>query len=805
MRQDVFTLKCDKLKSASFVGFRGTEQVSRPYEFELFFTVPVGSAVRGVVGERATITGERTDSSEPFVLHGVIASVRLLHQTAERALYQALLVPSVWLLRQFWRSYVFTHKPLKEFLSDTLKAGGVVTNEFRFDIQEGLYPTEEFVAQYRETHLDFLHRWLEREGLYYYFEHKLDVGHEVMIVVDERGRHRDFPGSGRVSYVPIFGDDVTAPEGLHQLEAETRWLPKSVTVADYNYANPSATLRSEGAVTKAGHGAITEYGYRSFDQDNIKRLASVRGQAIGCRETMLRASGDVLGPRAGYRFAVDERPDDVDETWLAIEVSHVGAISGMTPEVARLTKLSTKETYEVRVMAVPATVQYRAPQETVWPRIFGFENGVVCGDATSQYAQLDKDGRYLVRFEFDTSDLPDGKASTRVRMLQPHGGEKEGFHFPLRKGTEVMIGFLGGDPDRPFIAGVVPNAHKPSVVGERNHTQNVIRSGSGNQIVLEDDEGKEFVYISSPNNRTGLYMGHPTASHGAVYTGEDDTITGVFRSPANGNPANPDVVIVRDVEFTGLLVTEGNLGIWNGGDSWENVGADKYSYVHGDAWYGISGTHAFQVACDSTETFYANRSIDITEQLTQVVGNGKEETIKTFFHQEVVGLGHQKVTDSWLHSVKNLNTDDYGEWKTDVKRTWTATIGGNTSITSQKGTIDLVAKGNVNITSQTADVKISSPNSWHKFTKFLLETYVQKTSFGMNKIDNTATSIGLNILKTELNRASFAMTLLKVDLSNSKIDKADVLFKNGQVNIEVVTSKIHLGAIKVMNWAFTKM
>lgn len=46
-----------------------------------------------------------------------------------------------------------------------------------------------------------------------------------------------------------------------------------------------------------------------------------------------------------------------------------------------------------------------------------------------------------------------------------------GWHFPLRKGTEVMVSFQGGDPDRPVIAGVVPNALTPSNVTNRNHTQ----------------------------------------------------------------------------------------------------------------------------------------------------------------------------------------------------------------------------------------------------------------------------------------------------------------------------------------------
>ena len=83
----------------------------------------------------------------------------------------------------------------------------------------------------------------------------------------------------------------------------------------------------------------------------------------------------------------------------------------------------------------------------------GFESATVDGAAPgSAYAQIDEDGRYLVRMLFDQAAQQAGKASTHVRMAQPHGGSTEGFHFPLRSGTEVLIQFQGGDPDRPVAA-----------------------------------------------------------------------------------------------------------------------------------------------------------------------------------------------------------------------------------------------------------------------------------------------------------------------------------------------------------------
>src|SRR5262249_54570578 len=151
-----------------------------------------------------------------------------------------------------------------------------------------------------------------------------------------------------------------------------------------------------------------------------------------------------------------------------------------------LLQMEHDDVYFVELTAIPEKTQFRAQSQTPWPRIYGYENGSVDGSADSEYAQIDDQGRYNVKFKFDESNLKSGKASTFVRMMQPHGGGIEGFHFPLRKGTEVVFSFLGGDPDRPVISGVVPNALTPSPVTSGNHTKNVIQTGGRNRFELED-------------------------------------------------------------------------------------------------------------------------------------------------------------------------------------------------------------------------------------------------------------------------------------------------------------------------------
>ncbi|MEK6977197.1 MAG: citrate/2-methylcitrate synthase, partial [Candidatus Hydrothermarchaeota archaeon] len=107
-------------------------------------------------------------------------------------------------------------------------------------------------------------------------------------------------------------------------------------------------------------------------------------------------------------------------------------------------------------------------------------------------------------------------ASTYIRMAQPHGGESEGHHFPLRKGTEVMVAFSGGDPDRPLISGVVPNATHPSTVTSVNHTYNVMRTGGGNYIIMDDDAGKQSIELYTPIfacSRIAGWAAHITEQH----------------------------------------------------------------------------------------------------------------------------------------------------------------------------------------------------------------------------------------------------------------------------------------------------
>jgi type VI secretion system secreted protein VgrG len=642
MSIDVFSLHCSQLPLAKLVGFRGSEQLSQPFQFNVYFTVPESSDVKGAIGAQTTLTANREDAGTALAWHGMFVSLRLLHQTQERALYHGLMVPKLWLLRHFMRSHVQTKKgqKVKDFTAATLVAGGLADgSDFKFDVH-GSYPAEELVCQYRETHLDFVHRWFEREGLYYYFQHANGTsGTPKMMVVDEHSS-RKLIGDARVRYVPQA--DSANAQGVDcftELSFDMRLLPANVAIVDHNYANPAAPVNGKNAIVKGGHGELHEYGYRVFDSGEAQRLAQVRAQSIACRELTLHARGNYLGLRPGYDFELEEGPSEYPSEFQVLDVHHAGVVAGQSPEVLKLTGLAGARTYEAKVTAIPKDIPFRAPQISTWPRIYGFEHGTVDGKATSSYAQIDDQGRYLVRFHFDTNDLPDGETSTYLRMLQPHGGNPEGFHFPLRKGTEVMVAFLGGDPDRPVIASVAPDAHRPSLVTGKNHTQNILKTGGKNHMVIEDLEGKQSIDLYTPSQETNLYMGVPRVH--------------AFSTPPEEKTSAESVITSVPCAF--YLKTCGTAGFDVAGDWWQNVGTNYLVDVAGKTTVSYNGNYVLNVN-SPTKLFYNDTletEIKSGWKDTIVTGGVQQKIEAGGWKQEVTGNSEQAITGELMSSMSD--------------------------------------------------------------------------------------------------------------------------------------------------------
>jgi type VI secretion system secreted protein VgrG len=73
----------------------------------------------------------------------------------------------------------------------------------------------------------------------------------------------------------------------------------------------------------------------------------------------------------------------------------------------------------------------------------------------------------------------------------------------------VAIGFEDGNPDRPYISGVLHDSAHGDHVTIRNYKRNVLRTPANNKIRLDDERGKEHIKVSTEyGGKSQLNLGH---------------------------------------------------------------------------------------------------------------------------------------------------------------------------------------------------------------------------------------------------------------------------------------------------------
>jgi type VI secretion system secreted protein VgrG len=480
--------------------FVGSEGLSRPYRHEVAFYVPRGSDVdlRSAIGERASLRFTASD----YVIHGVFIALEHESEQVDRSVYRATLAPRLWQLSLSRHSRVFTDKSVPDIVEAVLNGAGFGPSDYELQLARD-YPPRDHVCQYRESDLDFVSRLLERDGIHYAFSQGAES--ERLVLRDDRLFQRPLTGEA-VRFEPWSEARHAGAAVFTQLQCRASALPAKVELTDYDPLKPKLDVRGASPVVARGHGEVVLYGENVKTPAESAELAKIRAEQLRAEELVYRARG-VGRFRPGYLFRLEEHPRAAfNREYLTVEIEHRCRVEAGAAALLDVADLED-DAYRVEVRAIESQTPYRPPLRTARPRVDGLVDGVADGDRESPYAQIDEHGRYRVKIFFDEREQPDGNASTWVRMLQPHGGGTEGMHFPLRKGTEVHIAFLGGDPDRPVIVGAAPNTLKPAKVAEGNNTQNVIMTGGSNRFELEDREGAQHVTLSTPALGTHLHMG----------------------------------------------------------------------------------------------------------------------------------------------------------------------------------------------------------------------------------------------------------------------------------------------------------
>lgn len=452
-------------------------------------------------------------------VHGILSDCQMLQQIGDYALFRVVLVPRLWQLSLYQANEVFLGKTVPQTLSQVLEEAGFTPLDYELILARN-YRHWPYRCQYGETHLDFLQRLMEREGIYYFFEQ--GESSEKLIITDHLQFHWDMPNA-KVFYDPVSGlEGEQFGNSLQSLVCHQKRVARQVVLRDYNDESPSVDIKGQATVDTMGMGEVNVFGLNIISTEEGRELAEIRAEQLRSTAEVFYGESTVQRLMSGYTLKLERHfRNTFNRSYLVTSVSHTGVDPSLSTLGSTAENQTAVEAYKNSFTAIPADVQFRPEPITSKVQIHGNLDAVIDAEGDGQYAEVDKEGRYKVVLPFDRQLRAEGKASHWIRMSQALAGEREGMHFPLRKGTHVLLSFIGGDPDRPIITGAMPNAAHPSVVTADNQTKSKIQTRAGNFIEMEDREDSKRIKLYSPHENTYMHLGaHNAPGDGIVMVSE---------------------------------------------------------------------------------------------------------------------------------------------------------------------------------------------------------------------------------------------------------------------------------------------
>jgi type VI secretion system secreted protein VgrG len=497
-------------KNFEVTSFSGEDAINSPYWFDISFrmsgtaqAVPPPDA--DVLGGACRLDIER--NGETISYCGVVTEFRVSDSDDIR--YVIRLAPRLFLLSLNSSSRVFRNLTVPAIIEKVVKEAEL-SEYFRFELDHDIvkYPKREFRVQYLETDLAFISRLMEESGIWYFFEQvrqPTGVLKECAVITDDFSRYpmlgRPIPfmrGQG-LAEISSSGHVV---ESINSISSKRALMPKNVRVRSYDHRYPEGTPDGFGDVPGGHSGLVYEYGGMVRNVCEAEYRATLRARRLWIENSCADGKGNCASFRAGLRVPITHDGNrSLSGDYLLVSVKHTGGwVDGA-------------DTYRNEFTCIRAEKGiYAPPLRTPVPRIDGVTTARV-GATGDDLPTLNEYGDYNVNMPFVLEDDKDDNnpntsdydGSKDIRLAQPSSGMAGdmayGIHFPSKRGAEMVLAYVGGNPDRPLGLGFVPNAASPSVIRNLNCTENIIRSWGGSELVMDDIRDNKSVKLSTPDKR----------------------------------------------------------------------------------------------------------------------------------------------------------------------------------------------------------------------------------------------------------------------------------------------------------------
>ncbi|XYQ55928.1 type VI secretion system Vgr family protein [Pectobacterium carotovorum] len=500
------------------LAFEGDEALSTPFSYRIEFTSSDHAISKEMMLMKAASLTLLAPEDLGYgikmqqavrTLQGVVSGFERLNTSKDETHYALTLQPRLALLNRSHQNAIYQDMSVPQIVEKILRERhNLRGQDFLFSLSQE-YPRREQVMQYGEDDLHFITRLLGEVGIWFRFTTDTRLNIDVVAFYDgQQGYEKGLT----LPSIPPSGQHSDGVDAVWGMESHHNVVQKQVSARDYNYRQATEDMNTQVDATR---GDATTYGDAYHYADNYLTAgntydrnpapesgafyARIRHERYLNGQTQTRAitscptlsPGQVVKVTGGYEVA---------ETF-----SKGMVITAMHSHARR------DEDFGVSFDGIPDSTDFGfRPEPGSRPVMAGtLPARVTSTTENDTYGHIDKDGRYRVNMLFDRDNWETGFESLWVRQSRPYAGDTYGLHLPLLAGTEVAIGFEDGNPDRPYIAGVLHDSAHGDHVTIRNYKRNVLRTPANNKIRLDDSRDQEHIKVSTEyGGKSQLNLGH---------------------------------------------------------------------------------------------------------------------------------------------------------------------------------------------------------------------------------------------------------------------------------------------------------
>ncbi|ELC6413705.1 type VI secretion system tip protein VgrG [Enterobacter hormaechei] len=500
------------------LAFEGDEALSTPFSYRTEFTSTDHAISKEMMlMKAASLTlqapvdqGYGIKIQQPVrVIQGVVTGFERLGTSKDETRYAVTLEPRLALLSRSHQNAVYQDMSVPQIVEKILRERhGMRGQDFLFSLSKE-YPRREQVMQYAEDDLHFITRLLGEVGIWFRFTTDTRLNIDVVEFYDSQ---QGYEKGLTLPSVPPSGQHSQGVDSVWDMECHHNVVQKAVSTRDYNYRQATQDMNT---LVDATRGDATTYGEAYHWADNYltpgsayDRNPAAESGAFYARIRHERYLNDQTQTVA-FTSCPELSPGMLLKVTGGYEVAEVFAQGVVV--TAMHSHAQRDADFCVRFDGIPDSTDFSfRPEPGSRPVMAGTLPARVTSTTENDiYGHIDKDGRYRVNMLFDRENWETGFESLWVRQSRPYAGNTYGLHLPLLAGTEVAIGFEDGNPDRPYIAGVLHDSAHGDHVTIRNYRRNVLRTPANNKIRLDDERGKEHIKVSTEyGGKSQLNLGH---------------------------------------------------------------------------------------------------------------------------------------------------------------------------------------------------------------------------------------------------------------------------------------------------------